>query len=142
MASDATRETPAQHMMREHVRYMASDMDRWMAILSDDVLFEFPFGESVGANSLHGKDNIKQAVEAFVGMLEGLRFDDPVFVGLADPDQAIAEYGGVGTVKANGAQYVQRYLVHIRCENGKIVHIREFFDPTRISRAFSAGGQT
>ena len=136
MASDTTQETAAQALMRDHVRYMASDMDRWMAVLSDDILFEFPFGQSVGANPLKGKDSIKAAIDAFLGMLDGIQFGEPTFISLSDPDQAIAEFRGEGTVKGTGRQYVQNYLVHIRCAQGKIVHIREFFDPTQITSAF------
>jgi hypothetical protein len=53
----------------------------------------------------------------------------------ADPDAALAEVKAEGTIKPTGRRYVQDYVVLLRSSNGKIVSLREYFDPVRAAKA-------
>ena len=47
----------------------------------------------------------------------------------ADSQSAVAQVRAEGIIKTTGRIYRQEYVVFLRAANGKIVFIREYFDP-------------
>ncbi len=139
MSSGETKARSIEDLMRAHVRYMVASLDRWLEFLSDDVTFEFPYGEAVGAKTLSGKQAIVEALSPFVAAFEHLELGEPKLFSLRDETQGFCEFDGTGTVKGSGRKYNQHYLTHIRCQGGKITHIKEFFDPYQVLQAFGKG---
>jgi len=54
---------------------------------------------------------------------------------LADADSAVAQVKAEGIIKSTGRTYRQEYVVFLRVVSGKIVFLREYFDPTRAAQA-------
>jgi ketosteroid isomerase-like protein len=69
------------------------------------------------------------------GAVDNFRFFDLRLYPLADADSLFAEVKAEGTIKATGLLYQQDYLVLMRARAGKIVFLREYFDPVRAARA-------
>jgi hypothetical protein len=48
------------------------------------------------------------------------------------------EFEGSGRVRSTGNQYTQKYMAYICCDGGKIVHIKEYFDPHAVRSALAS----
>jgi hypothetical protein len=53
MSNGETKARSMEYLMRgrAHVQNMVVNPDKWMELFSDDVPFEFPYGEAVGVTS-------------------------------------------------------------------------------------------
>ena len=71
----------------------------------------------------------------FLSAVEKFRFFDPKVYPFADPQSAVAQARAEGLIKTTGRIYRQEYVVFLRAAKGKIVFIREYFDPTRAAKA-------
>jgi hypothetical protein len=47
----------------------------------------------------------------------------------------VAKIKAEGTIKSTGRVYRQEYVVFLRADAGKIVFLREYFDPVRVANA-------
>jgi len=70
-----------------------------------------------------------------VGAVENFRFFDIRIYTLADPQAAVGEFKAEGLIKLTGRVYIQDYVLFLRAIGGKIVFLREYFDPIRAARA-------
>jgi ketosteroid isomerase-like protein len=57
---------------------------------------------------------------------------------LADPNGAVAQVRAEGFIKSTGRIYRQEYVVFLRARDGKIVFLREYFDPVRAAYGLDA----
>ena len=67
--------------------------------------------------------------------MENFRFIDLKVCPFADPQAAVAQVRAEGLIKPTGRIYRQEYVVFLRAADGKIVFMREYFDPTRAAKA-------
>ncbi|MEP6935502.1 MAG: hypothetical protein ABI988_16460 [Nitrospirota bacterium] len=67
--------------------------------------------------------------------MENFRFIDLKVCPFADPQAAVAQVRAEGLIKPTGRIYRQEYVVFLRAACGKIVFMREYFDPTRAAKA-------
>ena len=54
---------------------------------------------------------------------------------MADSEAAVGEVKAEGLIKSTGRVYRQNYVVFLRAAGGKIVFLREYFDPVQAARA-------
>ena len=66
------------------------------------------------------------------------RFFDVRLYAFADPQGAAAEVKAEGLIKPTGRVYHQDYVLFLRTAGGKIVFLREYFDPVRAAKALDA----
>jgi ketosteroid isomerase-like protein len=97
--------------------------------VTDDLVFELPYGPDFMPNPIEGRDAWNQMqlmtfklFSSFV--LELIEVHDCV-----DPDELIAEYRSDAIVERNGNEYRNRYIGVFRFRDGKISHWREFHNP-------------
>ena len=74
----------------------------------------------------------------FLGAVENFRFLDLPIYPLDDPEAAAAKVKAETLIKATGRAYSQEYVVFLRVKDGKIAHLREYFDPMRAAKALDA----
>ena len=67
--------------------------------------------------------------------VDNFRFFNLKVYPFADAEGAVAEVEAEGVIKATGRTYRQDYVVFLRVAGGKIVFLREFFDPVRAAKA-------
>ena len=48
---------------------------------------------------------------------------------------AIAEFSAEGLIKSTGRVYIQNYVLFLRASEGKIIFLREYFDPVQAAKA-------
>ena len=102
---------------------------QWGDIVADEVVFEFPYGESIERPTrIAGKS---QVIEYLKGVIEflGLEMYDVVNTPALDPALIYNEYKGRYT-KSPGV--VQHYISLQKFEHGKLVLQREYWDPTPV----------
>ena len=84
---------------------------------------------------LSGRGEVMRHVAWFLGAVENFRFFDVRLYAFADPEGAVAEVKAEGLIKPTGRIYRQDYVVFLRAVGGKIVFLREYFDPVRAAKA-------
>lgn len=102
------------------------------AIYHDDVVIDLPYAPKHHTGKLDGK----AAVLRFLGNI-GVYFKDieigePRIYETQDPSVIIAEYTGGSTSKETGKPYRQNYVSIVTARDGKIAHIREYYDPVQV----------
>jgi ketosteroid isomerase-like protein len=100
---------------------------------ADDVVIEFPYASSLG-ESQPERVETKPVVTEYVRRLWalGLKMRDAVYYSVAgDPATVFIEY--VSDVRTpGGGTYLQVYVNKMTFRDGKMTHMREFWDPKRI----------
>lgn len=67
--------------------------------------------------------------------MKDFRFFDLRTHAFADPDGAVAEVKAEGMIKSTGRIYRQEYVLFLSARDGKISHLREYFDPVKAAKA-------
>jgi len=128
--------TTGERLLHHHIETLVADPTRWQTLLADDVVWELPFAPALGHPArVSGRAEVVQFAAWFVGAVENFRFFNARVQACADPEAAVAEVRGEGRIKATGRTYRQEYVVFLRAAGGKIVLLREYFDPTRAAKA-------
>ena len=128
--------TIASDLLQRHFQTLVADNAQWQTLIADDLLWELPFAVALGHPSrLSGRDEVVRHANWFAGAVENFRFFDLRLHTLADPEAVVAEVKAEGVIRATGRIYRQEYVVFLRAAGGKIVYLREYFDPTRAATA-------
>jgi ketosteroid isomerase-like protein len=100
---------------------------------ADDVVIEFPYGPSLGMpDRFESKPVVVAYVRQLNEQLPGLKMDNPRFYSVADdPNTVFIEYTA-DIPTPGGNTYSQIYINKMRFRDGKMVSMREFWDPKRI----------
>jgi|GEM_PF-810735 len=119
----------------------AKDLDALETILADDIVIELPFNES-GRNEEGG-------FRRYEGMQEVRGFWTAAFKaegkshGMTDVEITINADGSLVFIEgrgnltmANGKSYRNRYVFRFLIENGRIRHVREYYNPITSAAAF------
>lgn len=125
-----------KNLVLQHLELSTQDMPRWLELLDDNIVMEFPYAASAGLSPrLEGKAAVAEAIKMFLARVPGLRFNHPIIRLAQDSDEAFATYDVNTAVPENGRTYRQQYISHIRQRNGKITAITEYYDPTKYVEA-------
>ena len=128
--------TIASDLLQQHFETLVADNAQWQTLIANVLLWELPFAVALGHPSrLSGRDEVVRHANWFIGAVEKFRFFDLRLQVMADPEAAVAEVKAEGVIKATGRIYRQEYVVFLRADGGKIVYLREYFDPTRAAQA-------
>src|SRR5438874_4507757 len=128
--------TTASDLLRRHFETLVADKTQWEALIADDLLWELPYAPTLGHPArLSGREEVVRHITWFLGAVEDFRFFDLNVHPSADPEAAVAEVKAQGLIKATGRVYRQEYVLFLRAAGGKIVFLREYFDPARAAQA-------
>jgi len=128
--------TVASELLQRHIETLVDDAVQWQTLIADDVLWELAYAPSIGHPAqLSGRAEVMRHVTWFRGAIEDFRFFDLTVHPFADPNGAVGEVKAEGTIKSTGRVYRQNYVVFLRAAGGKIVFLREYFDPVRAAKA-------
>ena len=131
--------TIASYLLQQHIQTLVDDNAQWQTLIADDLLWELAYAPAIGHPArLTGREEVMRHVNWFRGAVENFRFFDIRVSAFADPEAAVAEFKAEGLIKPTGRIYRQDYVVFLRCRNGKITHLREYFDPVRAAKALDA----
>jgi ketosteroid isomerase-like protein len=127
----------AAELLRDNVQYMITDAAKWRAPFAEDAVWEFAYGVAAGIPPvLHGIDAIEDSVKHFLATIDNFRFSNLKIYPIDGNDAVFGEFEGDGRAIKTGRTYHQNYVFYVRAKDGKIISIREYFDPSRIVAAF------
>lgn len=134
--SDATRARNAATLaaIRELLRY--GDWAGLAAHWAEDGVMELPFALPGTPSRIEGRPAIASNQAGSLRLFA--RFETPEFTAYPtlDPDVFFAEYRSDAEVRATGRPYRNTYTGYFRFRNGKLVHWKEYFNPSVIREAF------
>ncbi|MCU1309781.1 MAG: ketosteroid isomerase-like protein [Candidatus Angelobacter sp.] len=131
--------TVASDLLQKHIKTLVDDNAQWQTLIADEILWELAYAPALGHPArLSGREEVVRHATWFVGAVQNFRFFDLRLYPLADPEGAVAEVKGEGLIKATQRIYQQDYVVFLRAKDGKIVFLREYFDPVRAAKALNA----
>ena len=128
--------TIASDLLQRHIQTLVDDNAQWQTLIADDILWELAYAPAIGHPAqLSGRAEVIHHVTWFLDAVDKFRFLDLKVYTFADPQAAVAQVRAEGLIKTTGRIYRQEYVVFLRAAGGKIVFIREYFDPTRAAKA-------
>ena len=104
------------------------DVDGAVALLTEDVVVEHPFGPVGVPERLEGREAFRAHL---AGALAGSRnqfdgFEDLAVHQTVDPDVVVIECALRGVNAATGEPFSRRYVQVIRARDGKIAHWKDY----------------
>lgn len=103
--------------------------DDLATMVTDDLVFELPYGPSFMPNPVRGRDAwMKMSTQTFAMFSSFTQHLDEVHE-LVDPDALVAEYHSDAVVARNGNAYRNRYIGVLRFRDGVVCAWREFHNP-------------
>ena len=125
-------------LLARHIQTLVADPAQWRTLIADDMVWELAYAPAIGHPArLVGRDEILRHVTWFLGAVENFRFIEPKISAFADPLEAVIQVRAEALIKPTGRDYRQEYVMFLLAKDGKIAHIREYFDPTRAARAMN-----
>lgn len=129
------REANEQVLLRFFRCLNARDYEAALELLADEFLWEMPFAPPAFPAPFE-LARFKKLLRGFATVFtEGVTFHDLDIQPLLDPDRFVVEFRGEAVVAATGQPYRQRYVGLFRVSEGRIVHVREYFDSAVAIRA-------
>src|SRR6266513_6358980 len=109
-----------------------------ITLIADDMVWELAYAPAIGHPArLSGRDDIIRHVTWFLSAVENFRFIEPRISAFADPLAAVVQVKAEALIKPTGRVYRQEYVMFLIAKDGKIAHIREYFDPTRAAKSMN-----
>jgi ketosteroid isomerase-like protein len=107
----------------------AGKFDQLADYVTDDLVFELPYGPDFMPNPIEGRDAWNQMQLMTFKLFSSFALELVEVHECVDPDELIAEYRSDAVVERNGNAYRNRYIGVFRFRDGKISHWREFHNP-------------
>ncbi|NOJ98855.1 nuclear transport factor 2 family protein [Corallococcus coralloides] len=122
-------------LMDAHLALIATDIERWLALFSDDAVVEFPYAPSLGGPSrLEGIAAIRAYFAPITAHFQGLTFTNIQRYPGVDSATGWLEVHGSATLQPGNIPYEQDYVMRMQVRDGRIVHYREYWNPLAAPR--------
>ncbi len=120
----------ASELVRHHLSLIGSPDDG--GIYADNVVVDLPYAPQHHTGKLDGKAHVLRFLTNIGVYFEGVQIGEPTIYETSDPNVVIAEYTGSSTSKETGLPYNQNYVAFVTVKDGKIQHIREYYNPIKV----------
>jgi len=108
----------------------AGRFDELAAFMTDDLVFELPYGPAFLPNPIEGLEAWNQMQLMTFQLFSRFTQELLEVHDCVNPDELIAEYRSDAVVARNGNAYRNRYIGVLRFRDGKICAWREYHNPT------------
>ncbi len=126
---NATR--PAHVFQKALSAMQSGDVQAWLDLCTDDVVFEFPFAPPGRPSKVEGKQALGEYLTAGPSRVEFDRLNNLETHQTLNPDVAIFEMTATGRVKDTGEPYEMSYVVVLTVRDGRIAHYRDYWNPLK-----------
>lgn len=120
----------AKELFLKHLSLMGNPDDG--AIYAEDVVIDLPYAPKHHTGKLEGREAVLRFLRNIGAYFENVSIGEPKFYETTDPNVIVAEYPGGSTSKETGLPYRQNYVSFVTAKDGKIAHIREYYDPIQV----------
>lgn len=120
----------AQEAMTQFLELVVqADIPRWLALWSDDAVFEYPFAPPGYPSEVRGKEAISNHFKDFPDFIRFFEFTEVQMHPMLDPEMLITEFACRGEIVATGKPYHQKYIGVLEMTGGKISRYRDYWNP-------------
>lgn len=109
--------------------FFEGDAESHIALLAEDVVFEFPFAPDGVPRRLEGKAAAAEHVRLNLGAIKLDRPPEATIYRTTEPDTAIAEAHNLGQVTATGARFDMSFIAVMKVRDGRITLYRDYWSP-------------
>ncbi|ODP29679.1 nuclear transport factor 2 family protein [Paenibacillus sp. PK4536] len=125
-----THDAQATQMMNTFSKAMlVEDIELFLSLFAEQVIFEFPYAPEGYAKQLEGIHALRQHLESLQGIIAFTHFSTPMIHLATDSHTFIAQFQGVGTFVATGLPYEQDYISVVTTCDGKITRYQDYWNP-------------
>jgi ketosteroid isomerase-like protein len=124
-----------QTLVERHLATLVGDNKTWLTLIDDDLIWEFPYANSVGLPSeLKGRAQVTQFVAQLLLDVKDFEYYAARTYPFADGAGAAVEVSARGTFRQSRKALAQDYVLLLQSRDNKIVHLTEYFDPIRLAK--------
>ncbi len=128
--SNETRLQEAHTLVQRYIRTLIEkDIESWMSLWDDNFVLEFPFAPQGRLPRVEGKANLRPYIQGVINNLEILTISQQEIYLTQDPDLIIAEITGEGRIISTGRIFKAGYVWVMRTKDGKLIHMRDYWNP-------------
>ncbi len=106
-----------------------ADLDGWLALFSDDVVFEFPFAPDERPARVVGREALGEYMRTYVGQVESASLQNLSIHKTDDPRVVVVEMTVRGTHRATNTLRDTSYVVVVTAVDGQITNYRDYWNP-------------
>jgi ketosteroid isomerase-like protein len=117
-----------------HHSFIGKDVsvDEASEVYHADVTMEFPYAPKHHTRRRVGIENVLGFLKAIGVYFTDIQMAAPSVLHSTDPNVIVVEYPGESTCVETGLPYRQSYIAVVTAVDGKISHIREYYDPIQV----------
>lgn len=124
-------------IVREYLRLVeAMDIKAWTELWTEDGVLEIPFPSQGLPNYVVGKTFLYKLCNQLLDLFVSIKFSISNIQAMEDPEWVLAEYTGEIPIKTGG-HYNNRYCTLFHIRDGKVLLVREYFNPFILTSALS-----
>lgn len=101
-------------------------------IYADDLVVEFPYAPKHHTGRLEGKERVLGFLTAIGKYFRNIEIGVPTIHVTQNPAVVVVEFPGASESVETGLPYRQNYVSVVTAKDGRITHIREYYDPLRV----------
>lgn len=120
---------------------LASNAETLLDMLSEDILFEFPYALAEGVHSVEGKTAFTAYLQKVAGVLTIESMSLHRSIVSADGQNAVLEFSCTGHAEKESNRYDQDYVSVIDLKDGLICRYRDYWNPLTVINAFGGTAQ-
>lgn len=114
---------------------ISGDMQIWLDLCTDDVVFEFPFAPAGRPSRVEGKQALGEYLSAVPARVQFDGLSKLETHQTVNPEVAVIEMTATGKVRDTGAPYQRSYVAVFTVRDGRICHYRDYWNPLESLRA-------
>jgi len=134
--------SPVEVFQQALLALQSGDVQAWLRLCTDDVIFEFPFAPPSRPSRVEGKEALGWYLACIPSRIAFDGLSNLEVHQTLNPDVAIVEMTATGTVKDTDEPYEMSYVVVLTVREGKIARYRDYWNPLKALGAADEGGQT
>ncbi|MCX4821311.1 nuclear transport factor 2 family protein [Streptomyces sp. NBC_01142] len=116
---------------------LAKDIDGWVRLCDENVVFEFPFAPQGFPTRLEGRASVADYMRDYPEHVDLREIPFLKIHQTTDQDTIVAEWRGVGRIVATDAPYDMPYVAVVSVGDGLITHYRDYWNPSAIPGALN-----
>ena len=128
--SSEARYQEAHTLVQQYVQSLVEkDIESWMSLWDEQCVLEFPFAPQGRLSRIEGKEALSPYIQGVINDLEIVSISQQQIHLTQDPDLIVVEIAGNGRIISTGRAYNASYVWVMRTNHGKLIHMRDYWNP-------------
>lgn len=123
---------PAELYRRSLRLILDKDIDGWLSLCDENVVFEFPYAPEGYPSRLEGRPAVAAYMRDYPDCIDLREIPALEIHQTRDPRTIVAEWRGTGRIVPTGAAYDMSYVAVVTIDNGRITHYRDYWNPLAV----------